>query len=670
VELLSDLWIPLLSNSVLYKRGVGYFRSNYLSSAVNGLIKFIEHKGEAMMVCGIEFTKEDIESIANGYMQREKIIEERLLISINDCKSLRDKSSLKILAWMVKNGNLDIKIAVRKDHGSGIFHPKFGLCYDEKGNIVTFEGSANETGGGLLSNRESVSIDTSWNKDPWALERINAIEKDFDRLWNNKDNEYDVIEFPEAAKQLILKIAPSEMPKKEPLMALSTLTEDKSINKIILLRDYQKKAVKAWLSAGGIGMFEMATGSGKTYTAISCVRELEETLNSKGLCVVVTCPYTHLVKQWQKSLNHMGYSSVFAFGDSAEWRKKVENILLDLNDGVTNRVIIVTTHDTFSSDYFIWMIKQIRKPMLLIADEVHAVGSEVRSQGLLENYQYRIGLSATPKRYFDEEGTNFLYSYFGKAVIEFTLADAIDEGHLVPYLYHPLYITLNDKEIEDYKKLTRKIAIEWSKTNDGLKKNDLLNLFQIQRQRIIVNAEGKLPKLKEILIPLIDRLDHCLIYCSDVQLNQVQSLLNKMGIIHQKITFREDVESRQNYLEKFEKGIYKVIVAINVLDEGLDIPSIKMAVMLASTGNPKQYIQRRGRILRPYPSKDNAELYDILVLSPINLDVDDGFLSVEKKIIMKELKRHEEMARTALNSEQALKSVESIKRKYSIEISK
>jgi superfamily II DNA or RNA helicase len=667
-DLLEDLWIPLLANSVLYKRGVGYFRSDHLASAAHGLTKFIEHDGKAQLICGIELTQKDIDAINSGYSERDKIVEEKIKNELAKSHSIYHMNSLALLAWMVKNGILDIKIAVKKDNGSGIFHSKFGICYDEEGDKVVFEGSANETAGGLINNRESISLDVSWNSDPWITERISAIEIDFQRLWDNNDPEYHVIGFPEAARRELLRIAPDRRPDVEPIKkgwppSDSTKANDRPVSTKITLRPYQHDCIAAWTGAGYKGLIEMATGTGKTFTAIGCMSSLLEKTVPEPLCVVVSCPYTHLVSQWEENLEKMRYTAFKAYGNSSEWVRELGNRVLYINGGRTKLLIIITTHDTFSGYEFKSIIQKVTVPLMLIADEVHAVGSEIRREGLLESYKYRIGLSATPRRYFDDEGTNYLFDYFGDTVYEFPLERAIKEGFLVPYEYYPHYVGLTADEVRRYRELTKKIAVQYfrNKEND---ESEVMKLYLIQRQKIVVNAANKMHEFRKIVDGIKDSIHHCLIYCSDNQIDGVQSILNGYPIINQRVTYRESAEEREQYFDHFKKGIYKAIVAINVLDEGVDIPSTSMAIIMASSGNPKQYVQRRGRVLRQFPGKEKAIIHDIFVIPDPEDSVDK---EIESKIIRKELKRHEEMASIALNKEEALATIERIKKTFGLE---
>jgi superfamily II DNA or RNA helicase len=634
--------------------------------ATRGLIKFIENGGKAMMICGVEFTSDDIKTIQESYSKRKGLVDEKLANEVKKNLYGIEKDSLEILAWMIKNEYLDIKVAVKKKT-FGIFHSKFGICRDKDSNVVAFEGSANETVGGLVDNRESLSLDVSWNEDKWSKQRILEIEYDFDRLWANLDQEYDVFEFPEAVKKELVKKAPQSIPSKEPFQTLTSLLQIKNRDGKIKLRDYQMICIDAWIKAGGRGIIEMATGTGKTYTSIASIGFLESIFNLDQLFIIVTCPYTHLVDQWQKSLEDFGYESIRAYSNEKDWKRVFTSSVYDINNGLIKKFVVVTTHNTFSSEFFINTVKKIKVKIMLIADEVHAVGSELRSQGLIENYDFRMGLSATPERYFDDEGTKYLYKFFGPTVMEFSLKDAIENGFLVPYNYYPYYVELSGDELNEYRKITKKIAINWNDAKNDFEKENLLNLLKIQRQKIVVNAKEKITKLQEILRMLGHGIDHCLIYCSDVQLSEVLQVLNKLPLMYQKITYKEDVETRNEYLKQFDQGLYKIIVAMNVLDEGVDIPSTRMAIILASSGNPKQYIQRRGRILRKYRNKKESTIYDILVIPPLTIESDDDLINtLERKIVSKELKRHEEMAALSLNYNETKNNIENIKRKYQL----
>ncbi|MFY9300447.1 MAG: DEAD/DEAH box helicase family protein [Candidatus Nitrosotenuis sp.] len=666
-DVLTDFYIPVLTESTTYDRLAGFFSSTALAISARGLSSFIMNGGKMRLVTSTQLSEQDLEAIKTGLTRPEEAISKLMIEETSNIADEIQKNHVAALAWMVAQGNLEIKIAIPlSDDGSflretldknSIYHQKVGILKDEMENTLSFSGSINETGKAWIGNIEEFKVFRNWvpGQESYCASDI----KKFEKFWNDRSRNTKIFDMPTAVKEHLITLSPPS------LDAVIEGLEKGLRKKRILLRNYQNDAVTAWIAAGKRGIFEMATGTGKTYAAIACIKEIDKL--EGPLLVVITCPYTHLIPQWQKDLRDWGLRAKEAFSSSPEWRRKIGNEIIDLNDGLSSLLIILTTHDTFSNDKFAGMIEQVKVPILLIADEVHAVGSEIRQEGLLEKYDYRLGLSATPRRYFDDEGTLKLLNYFGPTVMKFDLADAIREGFLVPYEYHPHYVELTESELRDYREMSKKIAIQLSKAKDDQETRQILFLYQIMRQKIIVNAEQKLIAFQNILSKLKSRFSHCLVYCSERQISEVQETLNRNSIINQKITFREKLEERGFYLRKFDEGFYRVLVAINCLDEGVNIPAIETAIILASTGNPKQYIQRRGRILRKFEGKTKAILHDVLVIPTLHGELDEDTLELERKIVQKELARHEEMANIALNREEAFKAISRIKKLYGIE---
>ena len=277
---------------------------------------------------------------------------------------------------------------------------------------------------------------------------------------------------------------------------------------------------------------------------------------------------------------------------------------------------MITSHSTFIKNHFINIVSQINNPLLLIADEAHHLGAEASRNFLPDNINYRLALSATPKRWFDDQGTEAIANYFGQTVFEFPLEKAIKEGFLTPYYYHPIPIQLNDDEIERYRILTTKIVplIEKAKSDQAI--NERLSLLLIKRSNILKNANAKIEKLDEIINSVKD-LSHSIFYCVPKQIEDVLNLLgHKNHIAVHQFTFEENYEERQKILQSFNEGKLKALIAMKCLDEGVDVPSTKNAFILASSTNPREFIQRRGRILRKHPGKKNANIYDFITIPP------------------------------------------------------
>ena len=425
------------------------------------------------------------------------------------------------------------------------------------------------------------------------------------------------------------------------------------------LRDYQIEAIDNWFDNDNVGIFEMATGTGKTYTALSAFKRLSESHDK--LLTVIACPQLHLINQWVDEIKKFHDSEILVFSSTNYKRvKELKELRIDFSLGLVDKAVIVTTHLSLSHEELIQFVNEFKYKSLLIVDEVHGIGSSKQMLGLNDNFDYRLGLSATPERWFDDKGTQIIQDYFGGCVFQFDIEDALEtvnpdtgETYLTPYYYHPIIVDLNNVEMREYMDLTKQLAYYLnSKRADADSKAETLKL---KRQRIINNLEDKLVKFEEILDDNPD-LDKTLIFCSPQQIDEVQVILNNKNISQHKFTQSESASKKKNELfsqrEKliklFEDGYYKVLVAIKCLDEGVDIPIADTAIIMSSTSNPREYVQRRGRILRRYPGKEYANIYDMIVFPKRKTEQ-------SSKISDKEAERYREFAQNAINSYECLK---------------
>lgn len=353
--------------------------------------------------------------------------------------------------------------------------------------------------------------------------------------------------------------------------------------------------------------------------------------------------------------------------------------LVDLGLGYISRVIALTTHYTLSSKDFIKIIKDNKRGfyIFLIADEVHWLGAKKSRGGLIEDYDFRLGLSATPKRWFDGEGTQIIYNYFGNTVFEFGLKDAITKinpatgrTYLAPYRYIPYFVSLNDDELNEYLEKTRSIAQRYTWAKSDEEKDNILESLLFRRADIIKNASAKYNALKDVLDDLGKDVRHLIIYCTPQQIDRVMDIINQRGLISHRFTMEEGATPNEKYsgfsereyiLQKFAEGEYQVLVAMKCLDEGVDVPPAKIAILMASSGNPREYIQRIGRVIRRHPNKNEAIIYDLIVAPSLNRKLPSELRNIEKKIFEKELKRYEEIAQIAINNAEAMEMIYEIK---------
>ncbi|MDJ0679637.1 MAG: DNA phosphorothioation system restriction enzyme [Xenococcaceae cyanobacterium MO_167.B52] len=422
------------------------------------------------------------------------------------------------------------------------------------------------------------------------------------------------------------------------------------------LRDYQQEAVVNWLKNKGRGTLKMATGSGKTIIGLAIATELYQKITLQVLLII--CPYRHLVLQWERHCRDFNLNPICAMTSINDWQKILSNQLYNIASGKQKFLTIIATNSTFISDGFRTQLKFFPAKTLIIGDEAHNLGSTRLEASLPRNIGLRLALSATPQRYYDDLGTDALFDYFGEIITpEFTLADAIKKGALVPYLYYPVFVELTESESFLYAKLTKRIG--WILSNNpNLEHSDTLTSLLTKRSRLIGSAANKLEALKDIMKNRLET-NHTLFYCGDGNIENYHSRYRRQieavtRILGQELGYRVNtytsdntLEEREQLREQFENKELQGLVAIRCLDEGVDIPTIKTAVILASSTNPRQFIQRRGRILRPHPGKNHATLFDMIVIPP-NLDRETW--EIEKKLLQKELNRFIEFAELADNA--------------------
>lgn len=682
-DILNEFYIPILGESIKYDRLSGFFSSQSLALAARGIVGLIKNGGVMRLIVSPKLSIEDFKIIKKTCEDPAIYLEKQMLIEIERLENEFIKDHLFALGWMLANKRLEIKIAIPYDNvgnplntmqieNSSIFHLKVGIFEDNEGNVVTYSGSVNETAlgwlSGYLGNIEEFKVFKSWNQ--FDDKRLKSDIIKFNKFWNNTSQSVRVIEIPTAVKEKLISISPKE---------IEDIHLEKWNKPRKKLFNHQKNAIDAWIKNDYKGILEMATGTGKTITAIACADNIIK--DHKENLVVVTCPYQHLVSQWEKEIRSYGLSVdviIKADGSSKNWKDKLTNYLIDQSIGYIKNIIVITTHRTFSSDDFIDIIANRKGSTLLIADEVHGLGAEKSLKGLNEIYLYRLGLSATPKRYFDDIGTDKLYDYFNGVIFEFTLRDAIyninpdtNKTYLTPYYYNPLFVSLDQDELDQYIDLTKKIIKSFNNSKEPSDKQKVLELMLFKRSNIIKNCEMKYQTLNHLLGKIED-IDFTIIYSSPQQIDNVMNIVNAYGIPSHRFTMDEGTSPEKRFngqterdfiLNKFSESYYKILVAMKCLDEGVDVPQAKNAILMASSGNPREYIQRIGRIIRRYKDKKYAIIYDIIVVPSFN-NLPKDLKQIEYKIFEKEILRYEDIAKIAINNVYALQQIYEIKNKW------
>lgn len=438
------------------------------------------------------------------------------------------------------------------------------------------------------------------------------------------------------------------------------------------LRSYQKQAVHNWFANRGRGTLKMATGSGKTITALAIATELYQKIGLQALIII--CPYRHLVLQWAKEAEKFNLNPILAFESVRYWQRQLSTELYQLRAGYQPFLTVITTNSTLISEGFQSQLLYFPEKTLIVGDEAHNLGSPRLEESLPRNIGLRLALSATPERHFDEGGTDAILNYFGSVLQpELTLAEAIHQGALVRYLYYPVLVELTEAESRAYHRLTTRIG--WALMDDkDWENNETITALLIQRSRLIASATNKLDALRELMKNRL-QTTHTLFYCGDGSVETledysprqleatVELLGSELGYRVNTYTAETPLNEREKLRQQFERGELQGLVAIRCLDEGVDIPAIQNAVILASSCNPRQFIQRRGRILRPHPGKERATLFDMIVLPP---DLARNTLEVERNLLRKELKRFLEFANLADNAGEARLKLLQLQKRYGL----
>lgn len=701
--IVGDFLIPVLSEAVSYKRAVGFFSSSALLDISQGITKLLENDKKEVIevVASPALSDEDIQAIKKGYDYRE-VAENALERELHEPRTLFEEERLNLLANLIADGRLEIKIAILKDQNDvGIFHEKLGLVEDAQGNTIAFTGSMNATGAGHKLNYETVDVFCDWKSED-SYERCSEKKIAFNTIWENVDSALEVKVFTQINEAIIKKYkkhAPDYHidekeygERKRPPEAKKAIGA--RIPESVELHDYQKEAIEAWEMNNFCGIFDMATGTGKTYTGLGAIATLSQAVNDK-LAVFIVCPLQHLVEQWVEDIEKFGMTPIIGYSSSSQkdWSSRLSTAIRD-QQLVSSKSFFcfVTTNDTFASEHVQKCINKIKAPILLVVDEAHNFGAPSYLQLLDDRFKYRLALSATLERYGDEEGTNALLSFFGKKCIQYSLGRAIKENKLTHYKYYPVKVYLNEEELLEYEELSFEMYKHVTTLPNGsVKLTSAGEVIAIKRSKVVAAASEKIKRLKEVIEPY--KNDHfILVYCGSTnvynpktcqtstderdikQIMAVADLLgNDLGMKVAKFTSEEDIQTRNSIKQHFKNGDdLQAIAAIKCLDEGVNIPGIKTAFILASTTNPKEYIQRRGRVLRKSPEtgKKLAEIYDFVTL-PRPLEEVPGLTEEQKKrdlsLVKNEIRRLNEFAHLSDNPMETESLILDIVEKYGLD---
>ncbi|EOW9238680.1 DEAD/DEAH box helicase family protein [Vibrio cholerae] len=647
-SIVKDFYIPALKDAQCYYRAVGFFSSASLSIAARGLAPLLRSGGDMRLIIGYPVSAEDFEAIKRGvglnsqHTEIQKKISEFFLNLEDDLECRR----LDALSFLVSSGRLQIRFALRP---RGMYHEKIGIISDSDGEKVAFIGSANETENALSDdlNSESINAYFSWYQEIYNLYGID-IEERFEKLWY--DNQPVTKTIP-ASKEFIERLAEFHSGKCaseiiQALEGIETKILEDSQEKIgdlpklpeyigrhkYQLRTHQEVALKAWAENNYHGIMKLATGTGKTVTALhaSTVLSNHQAFN-RGFCLIVSVPYQGLAEQWYEEMKAFNIHGLLCYKSQSLWLQELKNRVSEFNLSLEPAFLaLVVVNDTLRDNpSFLAEVNKINSDRIMfVGDECHN-HANLKLLNKFPSARLRLGLSATPWSEREADKQELLESFYGEIVTEYGIEEAIEDGVLCPYDYHPVICKMNDEEADQYEHLTSSIAkLEATKESGKLINEDALMHLYLNRTRLLGNLTSKLQAL-ESLVSRQGIISHTLFYCGEggyendvgddeYAIDEVTKILHRRGWRTSKFTSQQSLSLRKKIMNSFKNTEIDALVSKRVLDEGIDVPACTQAFIMASTRNERQYIQRRGRVLRKSLGKDKAVIYDFVAFPPEN----------------------------------------------------
>ncbi len=708
-----QFYLDGLANSNEFSLLLGYFSSSAINLLSVGFATFISKGGKMRMVINHLLSAKDKEAIQEANQEAiTKVFDLTDVVSLGRVLDEYDTHFFECLAYLISEKRIEIKV-IKPKNGKGIAHYKSGVFSDGQDSIG-YKASCNFTLFGLSENLEELEAFLSWENgrsNKLIKKQLKLIEDYFTE--KDQDVEYisvseiEVVLKDKFGKKDINELLVQEeqlLKKKQSLISNPNLkkTIAKLFNEIELIRrtprfpysegprEYQINAYNSWVANNYKGMFAMATGTGKTITSLNCL--LNEYKKTGIYRAIITVPTTALVEQWKKECAKFNFKNVITVSSKENWDRNLAffNTASKLID---TSYIVIVTYASLPRPKFKSYFTQLPKDTILIADETHNLGS----QGLLKllpniHLEKRIGLSATPHRKFDELGNQAIQGFFNDEppyIVSYSMEEALNIGWLCKYTYHPHIVKLTDQEMEKYKELSLQLLRMglFDKETGSFRSTPEIEKKLLERKRIIHKAANKLEAFKAILRSEFDKrrnLKYTLIYVPEgveanfdetdysVETEDENRLINEYtkAVSHTDDSvmvkqFTANSTNRDEILKNFEESKIHVLTSMKCLDEGVDVPRSELAIFCASTGNPRQFIQRRGRVLRLHKDKIHATIHDLVVVPEVS---DESTFEMEKGLIRKELERVVDFANLAMNKTDTYETLKNILDYYNLNL--
>ncbi len=674
-----EFFTEALIGSNVFDLGLGFFSSSGIQSLAYGFAIFIANGGKMRVIINSVLSSEDKDAVEKGQSKVIEEFEDRIISDIDRLKEILSKADeqfFKCFSYLISINRIEF-IATISTKG-GLAHDKYGIFTDSKGNKVAFIGSANFSRNALEINSETITVFSSWEDNKRVIEYQNL----FNNTW--KEDSPHLIHIPlENVKTHIEGIFPPETIadllkngiELRDLVNINDRKQTKSkpfsnrlIEKLELKelephfpfseeRNIQKEAYKAWKTNNKQGIFAMATGSGKTVTALNCV--LKDYQENGFYKVIITVPTQALVVQWENEVKSFNFKNVISTFTDKDWKNTLNRYITQSIFNQNKNIVLITTYATFKRANIQTFIKDTKgiENFIYIADEAHNLGSENTLKHLPIMISKLIGLSATPERIYDDLGSKHLFDFFNSKppyyTYRYTMKQAIEDNILCNYDYFPIFVELTDFEMQEYKRITDQLR-KFIDTETGKYKKDA-EMLLLKRKRVIHKAENKKTAITNLLEDLKKKrkLDYTFVFVpegyepnyseidnysieeEDIHIiDEYAQMFKEQGYSYHK--YISGLEDAQSILKGFADGDIKILLSMKCLDEGVDIPRAEHAIFCSSTGNPRQFVQRRGRVLRKSKGKEKATIWDLIVIPP---DVSDEASIVESNLFSSEVKR-------------------------------
>ena len=691
-DLIAAFYRPCLERSVAYWRAVGYFSSRVLALISPAIEHFYAQNGKMRLVASPALSEKDRATISAAYRQRADAIQLREDETVIAClrryldpgrlASDEEHLRLRLLAGMIRDDLLDIRIAVRvhRDGNVDLYHEKIGVFADAQGDYVTFNGSPNESWNGWVRNAESFALHRSWGPE---ASHANSERSLFLKTWEEQRPGVALFGLNDAVTTTLFErftpTDPDEVARdgrSSFQLSGSSFGDDSDLGLTYPdflvdhgLRPYQQTCIEEWFRVGCRGTFALATGVGKTVIGLAAARRFAEEHSQSGesTLVMVVVPTRSLAEQWRRNARGFGFSTTICNSTAPNWPSRLELSLSGLQGSKPVAVCVIVTADTMTGDNwtdFASKIESLDSCLVVIGDEMHSLGTRRRLACLPKRANSavgRMGLSATPRRHNDEQGTEALLDYFGEVLTKIDIAEAIQLGALCPYTYNPVIARLNDIEQERFDVLSKAIGRAWQSTaGDSEEFYRRAGRFLTERVALLSHAEEKTAIGLELARSGGDR-GYEIVYTGEgthplTKVSQIDYLLGELraaNVRTNKFVYQTEADQRDMNLAMFRRGDLDVLLAMRCLDEGIDIPEARRGVILASSQNPRQFIQRRGRLLRNAPGKHSADVVDVLCLPSAQPDRTSAAYVAERNLVARELTRALELAEAATNGRYA-----------------